>query len=142
MFYGSFAHNLDDKGRLVIPRKMREELGLKAYIMKGYDGALYIYKEVKFAELVEKINSLNTMHKEARDFARSQLASVCDLDVDKMGRVQIPTQLLNRYNIGKEVVVVGAGDHIEVWNNKVFEAYEKEVDANFEKIAESLYDKE
>ena len=141
MFFGSFNHNLDDKGRLVIPRKMREELGSKIYIMKGFDGALAIYKEEKFVQLVEQINSLPQNFKASRDYARSQLASVCDLDVDKMGRVQIPSQLLNKYNIGKEVIVIGAGDHIEVWNVKTYEKYEQEVDAHFEEIAEHLNDK-
>lgn len=141
MFFGSFNHNLDDKGRLVIPRKMREELGSKIYIMKGFDGALAIYKEEKFVQLVEQINSLPQNLKASRDYARSQLASVCDLDVDKMGRVQIPSQLLNKYNIGKEVIVIGAGDHIEVWNVKTYEKYEQEVDAHFEEIAEHLNDK-
>ena len=141
MFFGSFNHNLDDKGRLVIPRKMREELGSKIYIMKGFDGALAIYKEEKFVQLVEQINSLPQNLKASRDYARSQLASVCDLDVDKMGRVQIPSQLLNKYNIGKEVIVIGAGDHIEVWNVKTYEKYEQEEDAHFEEIAEHLNDK-
>ena len=141
MFFGSFNHNLDDKGRLVIPRKIREELGSKIYIMKGFDGALAIYKEEKFVQLVEQINSLPQNLKASRDYARSQLASVCDLDVDKMGRVQIPSQLLNKYNIGKEVIVIGAGDHIEVWNVKTYEKYEQEVDAHFEEIAEHLNDK-
>ena len=138
MFYGSFIHNLDNKGRLVIPSKMRDELGSKAFILKGYDGALSIYKESDFAELVAEIKSLSFNKKAARAHLRVQLASVCELDIDKQGRALLPTQLLAKYKIGKEVIVIGALDHIEVWNRKDYEAYEKAADSSFEEIAEEL----
>ena len=138
MFFGSYYHSIDDKGRLVIPSKMREELGLRAYILKGYDGALSIYKESEFTKLVEKINSLPFNKKNSRAFLRVQLASVCELDIDKQGRALLPVQLLSKYKIGKEVVVIGALDHIEVWNRSDYDAYEKATDATFEEIAEEL----
>ena len=137
MFYGSFIHTLDDKGRLVIPRKMRDELGNKAYILKGYDGALSIYKESDFEKLIAKINSLPFNKKNTRAFLRTQLASVCELDIDRLGRVLLPVQLLNKYQIGKEVIVIGALDHIEVWNKVDYEKYEQQ-SASFEEIAEEL----
>lgn len=142
MFYGSYFHTLDEKGRLVIPSKMRDELGIKAYILKGYDGALSIYKESEFLKLVERINSLPYNKKKARAFLRVQLASVCELDIDRQGRALLPVQLLNKYKVGREVVVIGALDHIEVWNKADYEAYEKENDSNFESIAESLDDED
>ena len=138
MFYGSFLHNLDNKGRLVIPSKMRAELGAKAYILKGYDGALSIYKESDFVELVKRIQSLSFTKKNARAHLRVQLASVCELDIDKQGRALLPTQLLSKYKIGREVIVIGALDHIEVWNRSDYEAYEKAADSSFEEIAEEL----
>ena len=142
MFYGSYFHTLDEKGRLVIPSKMRDELGIKAYILKGYDGALSIYKESEFLKLVEKINSLPFNKKNARAFLRVQLASVCELDIDRHGRALLPVQLLSKYKIGREVVVIGALDHIEVWNKSDYEAYEKATDSNFESIAEDLSDED
>ena len=142
MFYGSYFHTLDEKGRLVIPSKMRDELGIKAYILKGYDGALSIYKESEFQKLIEKINSLPFNEKNARAFLRVQLASVCELDIDRQGRALLPVQLLNKYKIGREVVVIGALDHIEVWNREEYEAYEKANDSNFESIAEDLSDED
>ena len=137
MFYGSYIHTLDVKGRLVIPSKMRNELGMKAYILKGYDGALSIYKESEFEKLVAKINSLPFNKKNTRAFLRIQLASVCELEIDRQGRVLLPTQLLSKYQIGKEVIVIGALDHIEVWNRNDYEAYEKQ-SSSFEEIAEEL----
>ena len=137
MFYGSYIHTLDDKGRLVIPSKMRDELGMKAYILKGYDGALSIYKVSGFEKLVEKINALPFNKKNTRAFLRTQLASVCELEIDRQGRVLLPTQLLSKYKIGKEVIVIGALDHIEVWNRTDYEAYEQE-SPSFEEVAEEL----
>lgn len=138
MFFGSFAHTLDDKGRLVIPRKMREETGVKVFIMKGFDGALSIYKACEFEKLVNEFNTLPFNKKSARDYLRVQLASTCDLEIDKSGRVQIPSMLLDKFQIGKEVIVIGMGDHIEVWNRKAYEEYEKKAIAGFENTAENL----
>ena len=138
MFFGSYTHNLDDKGRLVIPSKMREELGLKAYILKGFDGALSIYKESEFQNLVVELKNLPFNKKNSRAYLRIQLASACELDIDRQGRALLPTQLLNKYQIGKEVIVIGALDHIEVWNRKDYEEYEKNADSSFETIAEEL----
>ena len=142
MFFGSYTHNLDDKGRLVIPSKMRDELGLKAYILKGFDGALSIYKESDFQRLVNELQNLPFNKKNSRAYLRIQLASACELDIDRQGRALLPTQLLNKYQIGKEVIVIGALDHIEVWNKKDYETYEKTADSSFEEIAEELSEKE
>ena len=142
MFFGSYSHNLDDKGRLVIPSKMRDELGLKAYILKGFDGALSIYKESDFQNLVVELKNLPFNKKNSRAYLRIQLASACELDIDKQGRALLPTQLLNKYQIGKEVIVIGALDHIEVWNKSDYEEYEKSADSSFEDIAEELSEKE
>ena len=138
MFFGSYVHNIDEKGRLVVPSKMREELGLKAYILKGYDGALSIYKEEGFLKLVEEINSLPFNKKNTRAYLRTQLASVGELEIDRQGRVLLPVQLLAKYKIGREVIVIGALDHIEVWNRNEYETYEKAADSSFEEIAEEL----
>ena len=138
MFFGSYTHNLDEKGRLVIPSKMRDELGLKAYILKGFDGALSIYKESDFQRLVNELQNLPFNKKNSRAYLRIQLASACELDIDRQGRALLPTQLLNKYQIGKEVIVIGALDHIEVWNRKDYEEYEKNADSSFETIAEEL----
>lgn len=138
MFFGSFTHTLDEKGRLVIPAKMREEAGLKLFIMKGFDGALAIYKKDEFEKLVAQVESLPFNKKVSRDYQRIQLASVTELDVDKAGRVQLPQTLLTKYEIGKDVIVLGVGDHMEVWDAVKYEKYISQVDDDFEKIAENI----
>ena len=138
MFFGSYSHSLDDKGRLVIPRKMRDDLGNKIFIMKGFDGALSIYKESAYEKLEKELETLSYNHKENRDYLRIKLASIVDLEVDTMGRVQIPTSTLAKFHIGKDVIVLGSGDHIEIWDSRAYEEYISSIEDNFEEIAERL----
>ena len=121
MFFGNYSHSLDEKGRLVIPKKMREELGNKIFIMKGFDGALAIYQESAYSRVVEELEKYSFNKKENRDYLRLKLASIVDLDVDKMGRVQLPVAILGKYHINKDVIVLGVGDHIEVWDRNRYE---------------------
>ena len=138
MYFGSFAHNLDDKGRLMIPRKMREELGYKVYIMKGFEGSLSLYDESGYQKLVNEFTRLSFNQQKVRDYLRLQFASTYEMDVDKLGRVQLPSALLTKYNISKEVLVLGIGDHIEVWDKAKYEEYENSIRDNFESIAEEI----
>ena len=138
MFFGSFAHTLDEKGRLMIPRKMREELGLRVYIMKGFYGSLSIYTESRYQKLVDEFSNLPFNQRKNRDYLRLQFASTHEMDVDKLGRIQIPTALLNKFNISREVLVLGIGDHIEVWDQKKYEEYESSIKDDFENIAETI----
>ena len=138
MYFGSFAHNLDEKGRLMIPRKMREELGFKVYIMKGFEGSLSLYNEERYQKLVEEFSRLSFNQSKVRDYLRLQFASTYEMEVDKLGRVQIPTALLTKYNISKEVLVLGIGDHIEVWDKAKYEEYENSIKDEFESIAENI----
>lgn len=138
MFYGSYSHSLDSKGRLVIPSKMRKELDDNLFVMKGFDGALSLYKSSDFDKLIQELNNLEYHKKNSRAYLRVQLASVIELEIDRLGRVQLPTQLLNKYQIGKDVIVIGALDHIEVWDQKEYEKYVEEYESNFETLAESI----
>ena len=138
MFFGSFNHTLDEKGRLMIPRKMREELGYKVYIMQGFDGSLSVYTEGRFVLLSEEFSRLPFNNKKNRDYLRAQFATTYDMDVDKLGRVQIPTALLKKFGISRNVTVLGMGDHIEIWDSAKYEAYEQEAIENFDKNAEEI----
>ena len=138
MFFGSFAHTLDEKGRLMIPRKMREELGNKVYIMQGFDGALSVYTEARYVLLSEEFARLPFNNKKNRDYLRAQFMTTYDMDVDKLGRVQLPTALLKKFGISRNVTVLGMGDHIEIWDSAKYEAYEQEAIENFDKNAEEI----
>lgn len=138
MFFGSYQHNLDAKGRLLLPSRFRNEAGNTLYIMKGFDGALSIFKESDFQKLVNSIENHPFNKKDSRDYIRVQLASVRLLEVDALGRILIPKEILNKYQLGKEVIVIGVGDHMEIWDKQVYEEYEKVTSASFEQIAENI----
>ena len=138
MFFGSFEHCLDEKNRLLIPSRLRGQLGSKLFIMKGYEGSLAIYPEEGFQKYLKKLESLPFESKISRDIERISLSSVFELDVDKVNRIQIPTALINKYSISKDVVVVGVIDHIEVWSKAKWEQYLKDNEAEFESKSEEL----
>ncbi len=138
MFFGSFEHTLDEKNRLLIPSRLRGELGSKVFIMKGYEGSLSLYPENQFSKYIEKLEHLPYESKLSRDIERISLSSVFEIDVDKVNRIQIPTALINKYSISKEVVVVGVINHIEIWSKAKWEEYLKTNEKEFEAKSEEL----
>ena len=87
---------------------------------------------------MEEYNRLPFSQQRNRDYLRVQFATTYEMDVDKLGRVQVPTALLNKFNISRNVIVLGIGDHIEIWDAKKYEEYENSVRNDFEKIAEEI----
>ena len=138
MFFGSFEHCLDDKNRLLIPSKLRNALGSKLFIMKGYEGSLSIYPNDQFVKFLNKLQTLPFESKVSRDIERIALSSVFELEIDKVNRIQIPTALINKYSISKEVVVVGVIDHIEVWSKQKWNKYLEDNEAEYEQKSEEL----
>lgn len=140
MYFGTYEHTLDDKGRLLIPRKIKENLGSEStlYIMQGFEGSIAVYDREAFEKLTKDVNSLNFYKKNSRDYLRVALSSVYELNIDKVGRIQIPTQVLNKFHIKKEVSIIGINDHFEIWDKEAFIAYQNEASERFSEIAESL----
>jgi MraZ protein len=138
MFFGSYSHTLDNKGRLVIPSKMRNEAGGRLYILKGYEGSLSVYKESDFQKLTEALENLPFNQKDSRDVQRIALASVVELEVDAQGRIQLPTKLLSEFKISRSVIVVGVINHIEIWDAEAWYNYLKQNEKDYEAKAEKL----
>ena len=140
MYFGYFEHTLDEKGRLSLPRKLREGLseGSLLYILKGFEGCLSVFNEAEFQKLCEEANKISYAKKNDRAYLRVMLASVVELSLDKVNRLQLPTQILNKYQIGRNVALIGVRDHFEIWDLETFKAYEKDALARFEDIAETL----
>ncbi|NLB48238.1 MAG: division/cell wall cluster transcriptional repressor MraZ [Erysipelotrichia bacterium] len=138
MFFGSYNHTLDEKGRLMLPRKMRIAAGQLLYIMQGYDGSISLYTESRYQVLVAEFSRLSFTQSKVRDYLRLQFASTFEIEVDKLGRVQLPTALLSKFNISRDVMVLGIGDHIEIWDKAKFEDYENKKRSEFDAIAEEV----
>ena len=140
MFIGEYYHNLDAKGRIIIPAKFRDELNGTFILTRGLDGCLTIYSTEKWEKIFEEINKLPETKKATRQYIRMLTANACECTLDNQGRILIPSNLSNSVNITKECVVVGGNSHVEIWDKATWNAYMDDASENFEDIAESLSD--
>ena len=116
MFTGEQTQKMDVKGRTVIPSKIRDNLAEKLVVTRGIDKCLFAYPESAWTALQEKLSSLPFTDKKVRSFNRFFLGGAETLDADKQGRVLVPASLRAYASLDKEVVWVGVGDRIEIWN--------------------------
>lgn len=140
MFIGEYRHNLDTKNRIIIPSKYREELGDTFIVTLGLDGCLTIYSHQQWFHLLEELKKLPDTKKESRMYRRLIIAKACECELDKQGRIQLPSHLVKGANMEKECVVVGVSEHVELWSLASWEAFYDEASASFEDIAEKLTD--
>jgi MraZ protein len=135
MFMGEYNHTVDDKGRVIIPVKFREDLGDDFVVSRGLDGCLFVHDNKEWQKFVEKLQEIPG-GKDARQFRRNFLAKAETASIDKQGRVLIPEKLRSEAAIEKEVVVIGVGNRIEIWNRDNWENASEDIDA--EEIAEKM----
>lgn len=118
MFTGEYHHNLDAKGRLIIPARFRENLDDEFVITRGLDGCLSLYANMEWKDLEDKLNLLPMTNKRARTLKRFLMGSACYCELDKQGRILIPQSLREKAELKKDVILLGVGDHIEIWNSE------------------------
>lgn len=138
MFMGEYRHNLDAKGRIIVPAKFREELGETMIVTRWLDGCLAIYTQEQWQALYEKLQTLPSTKREARRFTHMIMAKAAECDIDSQGRIRLPNPLIEEAALEKECVVIGVSDHVEIWDTKRWNAYYDEASESFEDIAESL----
>lgn len=116
MFLGQFQHNLDDKGRLMIPARYRELLAAGAYITQGFDRCLMVMTDLHFRQVYDRINYMNPTDTSTRLLRRLILSNAYPVEVDKVGRILVPQNLREFLGITNgELIVAGQGDYFEVW---------------------------
>lgn len=138
MLFGSFNHTLDNKNRLVIPARFRKALSSRLYLLKGYDGCLSVFDEKSFELYIQKINEYPFEKKDSRDVIRIALSSVVELEIDAKNRIQIPSEIIDKYSMSNDLMIVGVIDHIEIWNLDKWNKYLDESNNQFEEKAEKL----
>lgn len=138
MIVGQYLHSLEEKGRLAIPKKFREELGEKAVITRGLDGCLFLFSAEKWQEFERKLAKMPLTKRNSRAFARFLTYSAAEIEFDKQGRVLIPEHLRSFAGITKDVVVAGTLERIEIWDKRRFDSYIRGIEKDSEKIAERL----
>ncbi len=138
MFQGEYQHGLDAKGRLILPAKIREELGAQFVLTKGLDGCLYIFTPESWEEFSRRLKDLPTSSPQTRRLLRHFIGSAVDCETDKQGRFLIPPVLRSFAGIGKEATVLGLTDKIEIWATEKYDSYQNEGDESIEEIAGGL----
>ncbi len=115
MFLGQFQHNLDDKGRLMIPARFRELLEGGAFITQGFDKCLMVMTETHFKQVYDRIEAMNLADPGTRSLRRLLLSNAYPVEVDKVGRILVPQNLRTFLQIEGEAIVAGQGEYFEVW---------------------------
>ena len=118
MLIGEYEHSLDSKGRLIMPAKLREDIGEKFIITKGLDGCLFAFSIQEWQNFEQKLRSLPISNKDARAFSRFFFAGAIDCEIDKQGRFLISSNLREFAELTKEVVIIGMDSRIEIWNKE------------------------
>lgn len=138
MFIGEYQHTLDSKGRIIIPSKLREELGEIFVMTKGLDNCLFVYSKSEWAILEEKLKTLPLTNKDARAFIRFFFAGASECGLDKQGRALIPTNLRQHSKLDKDVVIIGVATRIEIWSKTEWDNYNSDENLSYDNIAEKM----
>lgn len=138
MFMGEYSHTIDAKGRLILPAKFREELGATFFITRGLDNCLTVYTKEGFENLAAVMQQHPNAKGNVRAIKRFFFGNAAEVECDRQGRILIPGNLREYAKLGKEVVVVGTADRVEIWSRAVWDSYNEDIGPDMENIAESL----
>ena len=138
MFMGEYNHTIDTKGRMIIPAKIREQLGEVCIVTQGLDNCLAIYTEEAWKKISAALQSQSSTKASVRALKRFVFGSAAELEYDKQGRVLIPVPLREYASLDKQAVIVGAGDHVEIWSREKYAYYDDQVAESMEELVEGL----
>ena len=138
MFMSQYNHTIDAKGRVIIPAKFREKLGDSFVVTKGLDGCLYGYAQEEWRSFEEKLGTLPITNKDSRQFTRFFLAGAAECELDKQGRILIPSVLREFAGLEKDVVLVGVASKIEIWSKERWDEANGQYEDNMDDIAKNL----
>ncbi len=137
---GEYQHNMDDKGRVIIPAKFRDELGDKFVATRGLDNCLFVYPMHEWSILEKKLTSLPITSKNARTFVRFFFSGATECELDKQGRISIPANLRDYGELQKEIVIIGLANRVELWARERWNNYLNAAEDSYEDIAAAMED--
>lgn len=140
MMMGESSHSLDDKGRIIIPSRLREELRERFVMTKGLDGCLFFYPMDEWSTMEERLKALPMTNANARAFARLFLAGAQEVEIDRQYRITIPPRLREYGAVDKDVVLVGVSNRVELWAEERWRTYQDTAQAGYEDVAEKMGD--
>ncbi len=138
MFMGEFHHTVDNKGRLIIPSRVREDLGDQFIVTRGLEKCLFIYPKPEWNNIIQKYKQLPDT-KDRRYFMRIFLSGATMCELDKQGRINIPMPLLEYANLEKDCIIIGVDDRLEVWSKDRWDNFINENEENLSDIADNLF---
>lgn len=136
MLIGEYEHSLDAKGRLIMPAKLRDDIGEVFILTKGLDGCLFAFSKSEWEKFEQKLSALPVSDKNARAFTRFFFAGAIECEIDKQGRFLISSNLREFASLTKDVVIIGLNSRIEIWSKEKWMAEDEEISA--EDIAEKM----
>lgn len=144
MWYGEYNHSLDDKDRFILPAKFREKIKSldkkKFYITRGLDGCLFLFHQDVWSGLEEKLKAVSFTKQQSRFFNRLYFSGAHESEVDSQGRMILPQHLKEFAQIQRDIVIIGVGDRIEIWDKKLWEKFYGDNKKRFEEVAENLFE--
>jgi MraZ protein len=138
MFLGTHAPRLDDKGRLFLPAKFRDELLEGLVITRGQERCLYVWPMAEFVDLTAQMRQTPVTNKRVRDFMRMMFAGASDETPDKQGRVTIPATLRGYAGLSRDCIVIGAMNRLEIWDAESWTDYSDQQEAAFSDLSEEV----
>ena len=138
MLIGEYEHSLDAKGRLIMPAKLRQDIGEKFIVTKGLDGCLFAFSQKEWENFEAKLKTLPLSDRNARNFVRFFLSGATECEIDKQGRFLIPGNLRTAANLEKEAVIIGVGTRLEIWNRDKWKSYNSDENISADEIAENM----
>ena len=138
MFLGTHTPRLDEKGRLILPARFRDELAGGVVITKGQERCLYVFPMAEFSRIADQLHQQPMTHKAARAYSRVFFASAHDEIPDRQGRVTIPIHLREYAGLNRDLVVIGASTRVEVWDKQAWDSYLADSEDDFASIQEGV----
>ena len=139
MFFGTYTPRLDDKGRLFLPAKFRDELAEGLVVTRGQERCLYVWSMEEFGKLTERLRETPVTNKAARDYVRMFFAGASDETPDKQGRITLPSMLREYASLAKDCIVIGAMNRIEIWDAASWQSYSDEQEQAFADLSEEVF---
>jgi MraZ protein len=138
MFMGEYQHNVDKKGRIFVPARLREGLGDVFVVTKGLDSCLFAFPLTEWKDLEERLRPLSFTSRDARAFSRFLFSSANECEIDKQGRVLIPQNLREHAGMDKEAVIIGVSSRVDIWSGEKWDSYKNNASSSYEDIAEKI----
>ena len=138
MFNGEYRHGIDDKGRLIMPAKFRDEFHGQAVISRAMDPCLNVYTKEGWEEFTGKLLTLSRLDPRVRKMQRILLSGALNCELDKQGRIVVPPNLRDVLGSEKDVCVVGVGPNLEIWNEKAWDEHISEISDDMESLTMDL----